>query len=268
VFTRGLFILIALFWAAMNVMLWRAEYGAHGSAGSFVPVEVVWKKILTAPDNSPLSILQDGKRIGFCQWVTGVDEALAELDDAPPEGMPNKAGNYRIGLSGDVSIAEVVRHLRFDCSLVLSANQSWQELKLHLGARPASWEIHSVAAEQTVRIKTDDGESRFERVFRLSDLQNPGALAPNYAGPFAYALLGGLELPAATQSPRSIARGIKWEARRDTLKIGHEPVGVYRLQTRMLDRYSIVIFVSRVGEILRVELPNRIVLMHDQLINL
>jgi len=228
-------------------------------------VEVVWKKILTAPDSSSLNILQDGKRIGFCQWVTGVGEALAELDEAPPEGVPNKAGNYRIEFNGDVNIPEAVRHLHFDCGLVLSASQSWQELNVRLNVRPASWEIHSVAAEQTVRIKSDDGESRFERVFRFSDLQNPGALIRDYTGPLAYALLGGLELPTATQAPESFARGIKWEARRDTLKIGHEPVGVYRLQTRLLDRYAIVIFVSRVGEILRVELPDQIVLIHDQL---
>jgi hypothetical protein len=138
-------------------------------------------------------------------------------------------------------------------------------LNVRLSVRPASWEIHSVAAEQTVRIKADDGESRFERVYRFSDLKNPGALIRDYTGPFGYALLGSLELPAATEAPESFARGIKWEARRDTLKIGHEPMGVYRLQTRLLDRYAIVIFVSRVGEILRVELPDQIVLIHDQL---
>ena len=71
----------------------------------------------------------------------------------------------------------------------------------------------------------------------------------------------------AAQTPASLANGIKWEARRDTLKIGHEPVQVYRLQTRVLDRYAIVIFISRAGEILRAELPDGMVLVQNELSN-
>jgi hypothetical protein len=62
--------------------------------------------------------------------------------------------------------------------------------------------------------------------------------------------------------------GLQWEAFNDKLVIRHEPVRVYRLQTRLLDRYPIVIFVSRAGEILRAELPQGIVLLHDQLVSL
>ena len=41
----------------------------------------------------------------------------------------------------------------------------------------------------------------------------------------------------------------------------------YRLQARLLDRYQARIFVSRVGEILRVDLPDEVVLLNDQLAN-
>jgi hypothetical protein len=114
-FTGQAFLLIALFWVTMNVLLWRAEYSARDEAGSVVPVGVAWQRILTAPDRS------------------------------------------------------------------------------------------------------------------------------------------------------SLALAVKWEARYDTLKIGQEPVRVYRVETRLLDRYPIKVFISRAGEILRVELPDGIVLMHDQL---
>jgi hypothetical protein len=49
------------------------------------------------------------------------------------------------------------------------------------------------------------------------------------------------------------------------MRIGHSPVRTYRLQTRALDKYQITIFISRVGEILRVELPDELVLVNDQL---
>jgi hypothetical protein len=64
----------------------------------------------------------------------------------------------------------------------------------------------------------------------------------------------------------SLVREVKWEACEDHLRIGHTDVPVYRLQTRLLDRFVVTIFVSRVGEILRVELPYDVVLKNDQLL--
>src|SRR6267143_7113541 len=95
-FARIVFLLIALLWVTMNVLLWRAEYGVRDNAGSAVPVKMVWRKILTAPDSSSLSIYQRGEKIGFCHWVTGVGEAFSKLDEAPPEGMAGKIANCRI----------------------------------------------------------------------------------------------------------------------------------------------------------------------------
>ena len=52
------------------------------------------------------------------------------------------------------------------------------------------------------------------------------------------------------------------------MKIGHAQVRVYWLRARLLDRYQIVVVVSRVGEILRVELPNGLLLVNEALSNL
>jgi hypothetical protein len=51
-----------------------------------------------------------------------------------------------------------------------------------------------------------------------------------------------------------VAGTVNWEAHRDRLTIGHEPVTAYCLETRVLD-HPIVLYVSTLGEILRVELP-------------
>ena len=45
---RPTFLAIATFWLTMNVLLWRAEYGSHNGETP-VPLELVWRKILTAP---------------------------------------------------------------------------------------------------------------------------------------------------------------------------------------------------------------------------
>jgi len=263
-FARAVFLLIALFWVTMNVLLWRAEYGADNQAGSTVPVGVVWRKILTAPDSSSLSIFRRGEKIGFCHWVTGVGEEFSQLDEAPPEGMTGKPG-YRIHLDGNVTPGDFASRTRFEGSLKLSNDQSWQELALRWSVRPIVWEVRSVAAEQSVRFRTEDRENQVERVLRFADLKNPDALVREFAGPFGAAWVGGLGLPAIPQTPSGLGQAAKWDARYDTLTIRHEPVRVYRLDTRLLDRYVIKVFVSRAGEILRAELPNGIVLMHDQL---
>jgi hypothetical protein len=48
------------------------------------------------------------------------------------------------------------------------------------------------------------------------------------------------------------------------LTLGREPVSAYRLETHFLDQ-SLVIYVSTLGEILRVELPGGITAVLDQL---
>ena len=67
-FNRVYFPLIALFWIVMNTLLWRAEFGGGREFGSAVSPEVVWQKILTAPDDSTLEISLKEKKIGYCRW--------------------------------------------------------------------------------------------------------------------------------------------------------------------------------------------------------
>jgi hypothetical protein len=47
--------------------------------------------------------------------------------------------------------------------------------------------------------------------------------------------------------------------------VGREPLRVYRLESRILDKHVVTIFVSRAGEILRAELPGDVTLVLEQL---
>jgi hypothetical protein len=267
--SRVAFALITLFWVTMNFLLWRSEFGGPNHLGPVVPVERVWQQMLTAPDNSSLEILHHGQKIGFCRWAASVgDEPAQEKasgDEVPPEGMVKRLSSYRINFDGNVAVADFKTRLRFDLELKLAANHAWNEFNLRLNLRPDAWEIHSAAAEQTIRLKTMDEQGRSERVFKFSDLQNPDALLRELGAPPGLGLLTGLGgLPGSKAVP-PLALGLRWEARNDSVTIGHASVRAYRLQAGLLDRYRITIFVSRVGEILRVELPDEIVLVNDQL---
>src|ERR1700690_562812 len=86
--SRLAFLAIATFWVVMNVLLWRAEYSERGS-GISVPVDLVWRKILTAPDASSLTVYQGTEKTGFCEFSTSIEQAMAGLDEGrpPPEAL-------------------------------------------------------------------------------------------------------------------------------------------------------------------------------------
>ena len=261
--SRITFIFIAVFWVTMNFLLWRAEYGSHGSEFA-VPVQLVWRKILTAPDVSSLSIYQDGERSGFCEFSTSVETEMAKLDEdkPPPEGVVARAG-YQIRLNGNTSLGNFTNRVYFGGQLQFSSARDWRELNLKLSSRLASVEIHSVATNQTVHMKITSDGSVIERDIAFADLENPNALLREFAGNFGGGLLGALDFPVLPQGSAALAQNIHWEAHRDRLKVGNEPVSVYRLETRVLD-HPIVIYVSTLGEILRVELPDGLTATLDE----
>ena len=83
--------------------------------------------------------------------------------------------------------------------------------------------------------------------------------------PFLPSLLG----PALGRTTNGLPRlGLRWEARNDWLQVGHASTRVYRLQARLFDRYEVVVLVSRVGEILHVDLPDNIILVNEALTHL
>jgi hypothetical protein len=93
-------------------------------------------------------------------------------------------------------------------------------------------------------------------------LRNPQTILQDLGVPAFLGFLGGqMKLPNAN----ALSLGLNWETRNDWLKIGRSAVRVYRLEARLFDRYRAVVFVSRVGEILRVELPDKIVLANEAL---
>lgn len=261
---RLAFFLVAAFWVAMNALLWRAEYGSRGS-GLSVPVDLVWRKILTAPDASSLTVYQDGKKSGFCQFATSVEQAMSALEEdaLPPEGILKQAG-YQIRFDGNVSIGAFTNRFTFNGRIQFLSSRDWRELHLKLSAHGDAVEIHSLATNQTVHLKITGDGAVIEREFTFADLQNPNTLLRAVAGDLGGGWLGELDLFPRPQTPGAPTVDLRWEARHDRLMVGPEPVSAYRLETRILD-HPVVIYASTLGEILRVELPGGITAVLDQL---
>jgi hypothetical protein len=270
--SRITFLVVTLFWMTMTYELWRSEYIGHDQAGSSVPVELVWRKILTAPDNSRLEITHNGLKVGYCQWASSVGEDLASgkviNDDLPSASAARSANGYRLDLQGSVAWDEKTPRVGFETEIDLAANQSWQEFTARLKMKPLFWDVHSLASEQSVHFTIGDASGRSERVFHFADLQNPQSLMKALDLPASMALLGMLgALPHGTNG-NAFDLGLKWNARNDWVTVGHTSVRAYRLEASVLERYRMRVIISRVGEILRIDLPDGWELENDQLTGL
>ena len=259
---RPTFLAIATFWLTMNVLLWRAEYGSHNGETP-VPLELVWRKILTAPDASSLSVYQNRDRTGYCEISTSVGQEMAavDADKPPPEGLAKRAG-YQIHLAGDIALGDFTNRVKFDGRVNFSARREWREIELKISAHQTVVEIHSLATNQMAHLKINSGGGILERDLAFADLQNPNALMRALVGNMADTLFGAMDLPDLTTT--SAAQKMEWRASRTRVKIGTEFVPVYRIETDFLGR-TVLVDISTLGEILRVELPGGISARIDEL---
>jgi hypothetical protein len=270
---RVLFLLITTFFLIMNVLLWRAEFGARSQSGSTVPPEVVFRKMLLAPDDSRLEIRHHRAFAGSLTLSPSIGEEHAPgkiiTDEPQPEGMIKRVSGYNLLCDGFIALDANTR-VKVEFQIRLNTNYVWQDWRLRLNLRPAPyvWEVRSVAAEQTVRFLSEDDGGITERVFKFSELHNPEKILRELGGPFLPGTLMALGIPLHVGASANASLGLTWQARNDRLQIGHAQIKGYRLKARLLDRFEASIFVNTLGEVMRVDLPDEIVLMNMGLTSL
>jgi hypothetical protein len=264
--SRIFFAAIVGFWVVMNCLLWRSQSSAHSGIGSAIPVQIVWDKILTAPDPSKLDIYDHDKKTGFCEWIATVGSATQALnqslsEDYEPDGLIPQPTGYTLNFKGYTSIFET-NHASFEMHLQLATNQTWQDFRSTGKMRPTAWDIHAIAAAQKIMVKiTSDGGS-WQRTLKFSDFEHPEALLGEIGGGGILGYVGAASLSMEKESLSQAASGITWEAHEDWMQFGHSKVKVYRLETAILGQH-LYIFTSRAGEILWVEAPNKLTLRNE-----
>lgn len=262
------FAVIALFWVVMNGLLWRSEFGSGSSLAASVPASLVWEKILTSPDDSALSINQHGKRLGYLRIRPRVNDGTAAgqvENENQPEGMVRKVSEYSVGTEGSFMSDLIGRSVRFETDFVVASDLSWKRFRAAAFMRPSRWEVKVNAQERELWLQSSDGDSEWIHRFELDELRNPQRLLAQVDSPIAAALLPQFLTPLASTNSSDVSLGLKWEARYEWLRIGRNRVRIYRLEAHLLDRHRITVLVSRVGEILRVELPGEFRLINDVL---
>ena len=258
--------LVVGFFITMNVLLFRSEFGS-GRHGSPMPVATVWEKILNCPDSPFLEIRYKNRKVGRAHWSSSIVEGPAvagEDDEEMPEGMVRTSTGYTLEFDGSFNLDESTR-LKFNSILRLDTNNAWQQLNLNLTLKPESWRLIATATNETLRFVSEGDEGAKEQVFTFAELRNPEKLARALGGPLLPVTLGAMGLSLNQTGTNRMATNLRWRARQSSLAVGRNSIRAYRLEARLLERARLVIFVSPVGEILRMELPGEVVLNNEQL---
>src|SRR5208283_4339849 len=150
--SKVLFLAIVSFWLVMNYLLWRSQWGPHSGIGNSVPVEVVWDKILTAPDSSALDLFDHEKKIGVCHWLANVGSSSPGLNrnqpaDYAPDGMVEEITGYSLTFEGNALLPES-NHVRFEASLDLSTNRAWKYLHVRVSLQPTVWDARAAGGTE------------------------------------------------------------------------------------------------------------------------
>jgi hypothetical protein len=263
--SKALLLGIVSFWLVMNYFLWRSQWGPHSRIGNAVPLEVVWDKILTAPDSSALDVYDHERKIGVCHWLADVGGSPGGANrnlspDYLPEGMVEEVTGYSLTFEGNVILPQS-NHLRFEANMDLSTNRAWKNLHVRASLRPTVWEVWAGAASGKLTLKVDDSGGSLQKTIRLDDLRHPEKLLEDLGPGYALGLLGS-GLPLSQDSVSRAATEMQWQAHEDWMQFGHTRARVYRLETDFLGQH-IYLFISRAGEVLWAEFPNKLTFRNE-----
>jgi len=186
-------------------------------------------------------------------------------DDFGPEGRVAAPVDYSVDIGdGNLLWGEPALYYRFNFGARFSTNHSWREVSFRLAQKRSSIEVRADAAKESLLLRALNEDSEWKRELTFTDLRSPEKLFAELAGGSlpTTLLLGALGGAAAPARLSNLQLGLNWEARNDWIKVGHSNLRCYRLQARLLERHRVTVFVSRVGEILRAELPDEVTLVN------
>jgi len=263
---RLLAFLFGAFWLVMLGLLCWSEFGGERHLGSGASLDTVWSKMLNSPDSSAMSIIYEGEDIGWCKWsptiLEGGPKSKGAEDSRNLEGMVRDVIGYNLTVEGAFNLPADPNRYQFKVQLTLDNPDQWREFQLRFNDKVNKVNLKSSAASRELELKSE-GAFELDTRFGFDDLQNPGQLAGQLGGPLAaMALMNFPFIPRGTNAPSALG-SFQWEAQNAWTRILNQRLPCYRLSTRVLDRYEIVVLVSRVGEILSISLPGGVTLENN-----
>jgi hypothetical protein len=182
-----------------------------------------------------------------------------------PEGLVRQIRGYQLDLTGSLHPPDSDLRLRFSGRLLLTPQHDWKAFQLELVSRPTIIEASADLEDGSMKISVNSPDLRLNRTLRLDDLRSTEMMMRELLGPAAALLPDLLPLPLETSALPGLGVTLDWKASTDQFMIRQSPVPAYRLSARLFEDSSVVLIISRAGEILRVELPDEMVWTNDAL---
>jgi hypothetical protein len=207
------------------------------------------------------------------RWAPNIGEEAATgktaNENSEIEGRIKELTGYAVHSDGNFILPENAGRFRFDFDSRFGPDRRWSSWTFKAMQRPNTWSLSVNREKQTMQFSLGEGRAAIKQTFRFADFREPQKLIGDLGLAESFPLLATL-MPSTTAAGTntSFNLNLTWDARQDWLTMGHSKVRIYRLRGHLLDQYEVVILVSRVGEILRVELPGEITLINEALINL
>lgn len=280
---------VTVFWIGMNIALWRMEYGASKQGGSVIPMDLVWEKLLTAPDSSGLAVMYKGQRIGFFRWTPTVKESGpgGEVTGTQPyvEGMVKEQLGYILHLEGSLSMpGDDTTRIRLEWRLDLENEEDWNSVYFALDNRKLERgvELSMVNETEELELRFGGTKDRTSVTITREELQQPAKLLSKFGMGWAAPMIQGMtttavgaiagqnmgEIKSEDVSRIPLSLALNWESRMDWREFGSSRVRVYRLTAQILEGEEISLVISRIGEIIEGKLPGGITFQNDQLLGL
>ncbi len=242
----------------MMAALVRVEFFTVPSEFEVLPNPVVMNRIFAHPEPARLNIFYQGERVGFCRVE------IAKLQEPDGDEMTvedieasKKPGAYRLRL--DFTMYEQAMRIRIAGEGVF--NRRYEILKFSARSRFGDAQVDVKGDDQSRKVQTvfTMGQRRETREFDFDQMKGTGL-----SGAIGLSGFSGATLPNSADGglgPESLVT----RTQLDQLQVGESKLRTYRVETRLNENLWAKMWVSQLGEVLRVDTSVGLTMLADSL---
>lgn len=247
-----------VFWAAMMTALVRVEIFPKPQALHTVSTERVLKKVFENPNPVRLNVFYQGKEIGYCTLLVSAVPAGAQT--LPAEKSYRVESDLRMTLS----LLGIPSRLLLNGESRFNSRYEIEGFNIETTIGEGRVSIAGDSSSRKVAVVFDFGQLRERREFDFAQVQGAGlASAFGLPGLANFSFLGAGGLPSGLGAP---AAAPATTAYLDRLPVAGGMLPVYMVCSKLGDSMWAKMWVSELGEVLKLETSMGLTMVSDVLV--